>query len=497
MTAIQSSTRFAPLSTHSVTIPGHLSVKPTKENLLTAFHQFGYDGEQFFGTAFIQGKRLQFTTAMPISTMLTVSKIDRAKAGSGVTEVMLRANRPRIAGHAKALREYFKDTACAGEKFILPAFAFNFGDESTTDENAPEAILYIYANPDDTSTNGWPALFQLPRAIKLDTTDGGHRGGEMTAIIEDTGSSFTTEQERENLRRNACDVKIIFEPKRVDAHQDFADCAKAKPITGSLIATFDVRDFRNQRAVKLVEDVPFLQHYVDATAANVNLSSGSIKIWSMSAVRSFISHLQGQGRYPSNQSLTAEQVAAELATKMAGAEEFFMAVIKYLAPLQALEIARLEAEARKNVTPTSPPIHTETAKTFRNIGGGDIMFRGVGMSLFARAFEHAKTTGMSYDEVARRLSLVDWHLLDCERSALPNPETDEGRQRFAQEVNAHLNPIWASMIIVGESRYKIVASNEEVNQAWSRILAKHFDGATQALPQASQPQVSVTVNVAA
>ena len=472
MTATHHSNRFAPLSTHNVTLPAHLEVRTTHANLLTEFSTFGYDGRQFPGTAFIQGKRLQFSTAMPLSTMLEISRIDQAKAGSGVSEVMERANRPKIAGHAKALRQYFLDNACKDEKFILPAFAFNFGDESTTPEDAPDAVLLIYANENDTSTNGWPALFQLPRAIKLDTTDGGHRGGEIKAILNDSGNSFTTDQERENLGRNACDVKIIFEPKRVDAHQDFADCAKAKPITGSLIATFDVRDFRNRRAVKLVDSVPFLRHYVDATAANVNLSAGSIKIWSMSAVRGFVSHIQG--RYPSDHALSGPEVEEQLNDKMAGAEQFFDALIQQLPPFAALELARLEAEARKNVTPTAPPTHTETAKTFRNQKGGNVLLRGVAMSLFARAFEYANLNGLTYDAMAQSLALVDWSLLDCEKSELPNPDTDEGRQMFAAAVQQHLNPIWASMIIVGESRYKIGSSNEEVNQAWERIKTKYL-----------------------
>ena len=89
-------------------------------------------------------------------------------------------------------------------------------------------MLVIYADENEMATNGWPARLHLPRAIKLDTTDGGHRGGETAAIINDGGNNFTTDQERENLRRNAVPVTIIFERKRIDAHQDFADCARGQ-----------------------------------------------------------------------------------------------------------------------------------------------------------------------------------------------------------------------------------------------------------------------------
>jgi hypothetical protein len=466
MTVNQSTKRFAPLQIHNVTLPDHLHVVPTHDDLLTQTHTFGYDGEQFFGTAFIQGRRLQFSTAMPLSKMIEISKIDRAKARSNVKEVMERANRPRVAGHSKALRDYLLTTACRDEKFILPAFTFNFGDESTTPEDVPEAVLIIYARENDVNTNGWPALFQLPNNIKLDTTDGAHRGDETSKIL---GDATLSDPERANLRRNACAVTIIFERKRVDAHQDFADCAKAKPITGSLISTFDVRDLRNARAVELVKQVPFLTHYVDATAANVNLSAASIKVWSMSAVRGFVAHVQDH--FPP---ATDQQVETTLVEKMEGAEDFFEAVIKHLPQLNTLEQARLEGEERQrtNVPAKTPMVRTETPATFRNKRGGDIALRGVGMSLFARAFVHCKQYGWEFVDMAKKLGTIDWHLLDCERSDLPNPETDQGRETFADKVREHTNPVWQSMVVVGESRYKIGSSNDEANAAWARILAK-------------------------
>ena len=471
MTDFDSSVRLRALSSHNVTLPEHLEVKCTKQNLFSeASKTWGYDGVQLFGTAFIQGKRLQFSTAMPISTMLKISKVDRAKAGAGVTDVREHANRPRIAGHGRALRDYFLKTACMDEKFILPAFAFNFGDESTTPEDVPDALLLIYASENENASNGWPALFQLPNAIQLDTTDGAHRESEIDGILNDKG---VPEAQRLNLSRNACDVKIIFERKRIDAHQDFADCAKAKPITRSLISTFDVRDLRNNRAVELVQKVPFLEYYVDATAANVNLSAKSVKAWSMSSVRSFVGHVQDH--YPPAREATEGQVEATLEEKLEGAEDFFAALIRHIPQLKTLEAARVEAEARKVSPSSTPPVRTETAATFRGKRGGDIALRGIGMSLFARAFVHAKDEGLTYDHIASRLALVDWHLLDCERDELPNPELDEGRVTFAAAVRQHLNPLWSGMIIIGESRYRIGSSNDEANEAWGRIIAKHFN----------------------
>ena len=45
----------------------------------------GYAGNVFFGTAFVQGSRLQFTTAMPVVKMVEVSKIDRSIEEEGLS----------------------------------------------------------------------------------------------------------------------------------------------------------------------------------------------------------------------------------------------------------------------------------------------------------------------------------------------------------------------------------------------------------------------------
>ena len=122
-----------------------------------------------------------------------------------------------------------------------------------------------------------------------------------------------------------------------------------------------------------------------------------------------------------------------------------------------------------------PAVRTETPATFRNKRGGDVALRGVGMSLFARAFIYAKENQLKFEEVAKKLALVDWHLLDCERNSLPDPSTEDGRETFAVEVRRHTNPIWSSLLVVGEARYKIDSSNEEVNAAWERIKTRYLD----------------------
>jgi DGQHR domain-containing protein len=427
-----------------INIPPHVKVQPTDnfESLMSEIGRrsmMGYAGEVFFGTAFVQGSRLQFTTAMPIQKMLDVSKTDRSKKKDTLLEVTERSNRPQEPAHAKHLRTYLLGTACTGDKFILPAFTFNYG--VALDENAPDATLILFASADE-GTNAWPGILLMPQGAKLDTTDGAHRRSQIDEILK----SKVGDDAKDALKRNAVDVKIVFESSRSDSHQDFADCGKAKTIPKSLVTTFDVRDQRNKRSRELVKNTPFLAAYVDATASNVNLSSKSRMVWSMSAVRMFVAHVVDH--HPDT-NLSEEE-------KTEGAEEFFAALIRHLPQLKALDRARKE----KN-----PEV---TTGSLRDLKGGDVALRGVGMAVFARAFLYSKEKEIDYDVMAAKLATIDWHLLACERSDLPSGMT------YSSELKKNAQPIWAHLLVIGENRYRVSSSSIDADAAWEKILGTLF-----------------------
>jgi DGQHR domain-containing protein len=399
----------------------------------------GFAGEVFFGTAFIQGSRLQFTTAMPVQKMIEVSKTDRSKKKDTVVGATEHSNRPQEPAHAKQVRDYLVKTACIGDKFILPAFTFNYG--VGLDSDSPEASLMLFGNASD-GTNAWPAILCLPPAAKLDTTDGAHRRGQLEQILSDTKLE---QHQKDALKRNAVDVKIVFESSRSDSHQDFADCGKAKAIPKSLVTTFDVRDARNRRSRELVMRVPFLTHFVDATASNVNLSAKSKLIWSMSAIRMFVGHVV---EHHHESELSAEQ-------KTAGAEEFFVALAKHLPQLKELDKAR---SGKSDVT----------TGILRERRGGDVALRGIGMAIFARAYLHCVETGLSFEDMVSRLGTIDWNILSCEKEDLPDGPT------YAGEVQKRASPMWAHLLVIGESRYRISSSSSDADLAWSKLKEQAF-----------------------
>jgi hypothetical protein len=397
----------------------------------------GFAGEVFFGTGFIQGSRLQFSTAMPIQKMVQVSKMDRSKKKDNVIAAMEHSNRPQEAAHGKQVRDYLLRTACTGDKFILPAFTFNYG--VGLDEDSPDATLILFADTSD-GTNAWPAILLLPVGATLDTTDGAHRRSKIEEILFDPKIE---EDKKAALRRNAVDVKIVFEASRSDSHQDFADCGKAKAIPKALVTTFDVRDRRNQRSRQLVMNVPFLNAYVDATAANVNLSAKSKMIWSMSAIRMFVSHVVDH--YP-DEGLNESQ-------KTDGAEAFFAALVRHQPQLKALS----------DVLTKPDPLITTGA--LRELRGGNIALRGIGMAIFARAFLHCKETGLDYESMAEALAKLDWYILNGEKADLPTGPT------YASEVRKLANPMWQHLLVIGDARYRVSSSSTDADEAWRQIKA--------------------------
>jgi DGQHR domain-containing protein len=430
-------------SLSDVTIPPnvHIEIASSMDALMTEIGRrsmMGFAGEVFFGTAFLQGSRLQFTTAMPMAKMIQVSKTDRSKKKDGIVDAMEHSNRPQEPSHAKHVRDYLASTACIGEKFILPSFTFNYG--VALDEESPDATLILFANASD-GANAWPGILCLPPTAKLDTTDGAHRRGQIEAILNDAKVS---QDFKDALKRNAVDVKIVFEASRSDSHQDFADCGKAKAIAKSLITTFDVRDRRNNRSRELVKNVSFLAFYVDATASNVNLSAKSRKVWSMSAVRMFVSHIVDHHQ---NEEASVED-------KTRAAETFFEAIVRHLPQLRALDAAR-------NVR--DPEITTGMLREKR---GGDVALRGIGMAIFARAYLHCIENEVDFDTVAAKLADIDWNILDCEKDELP--QGDE----YQRGVRQHAKPMWAHLLNVGESKYRVSSSQGDADAAWDKIKAQ-------------------------
>src|SRR5260370_35029515 len=90
------------------------------------------------------------------------------------------------------------------------------------------------------------------------------------------------------------------------------------------------------------------------------------------------------------------------------------------------------------------------------------------MAIFARAFLYWVEPHLDFNAMAAKLSTIDWHLLDRERSELPaGPEFRDALLRAAR-------PIWAPLLVIGEDRYRVSSSSADADAAWSRIVDQLF-----------------------
>jgi len=180
----------------------------------------------------------------------------------------------------------------------------------------------------------------------------------------------------------------------------------------------------------------------------VNLSAKSRKIWSMSAIRMFISHIVDHHR---DQQLSVNE-------KTADAEAFITALAAHLLQLAALDKVKSDKD---------PDV---TAGRFRDTRGGDIALRGVGMAIFARAYLYCREHDIDFDTMAAQLATIDWHVLTCERDELPNEPA-----LYAGAVKEKALPMWGHLLAVGEAGYRIRSSSEDADAAWNKIRAQLFD----------------------
>jgi hypothetical protein len=132
--------------------------------------------------------------------------------------------------------------------------------------------------------------------------------------------------------------------------------------------------------------------------------------------------------------------------------------VRHLPQLAALEKARKD------------PTSEVTTGSLRDVRGGDIALRGIGMSIFARAYLYCVVEGADFAQMAARLGMLDWNILDCERSELVVGPT------YSTEVYKHASPLWAHLLVVGEGRYRISSSSGDADGAWEKICDKVLVG---------------------
>jgi len=404
----------------NIDVPDGIDVRVTDDpiELMRFEPQLNNATTQLFGTAYRQGGRLHFATAMPVRDYIMMTRVDQAPRGSTMDELNQAFNRPKEKAHGKAIEKYLGETACQGLPFIFPAFLVNYGVGWT--EDMPKASLTIFCGAREAMV--WPAIFEPPTGEKLPVTDGGHRTDAMATVLNMAAAG--------RLPENGLSVIFVMEDDINAYHQDFSDCAKAKAIANSISSTWDRREASNRFGGDLVKINGYLARLVDASSNSVNLSSNSAKAWSMSAVHSAITGVYAGEQDPK---------------RLSGYIDALFTKVPIL-----VDVANGGAPAKH-----------------RNLvnRGGCVLLRGVGFAVLLQGYIHALRNGMALDDMADKMASLDWYALKPD--AKP-PQNDELASAYVEHAAQY---IWQNMLamMANATTFRIKGTKDAATESFKRI----------------------------
>ncbi|MEG3438862.1 DNA sulfur modification protein DndB [Pannus brasiliensis CCIBt3594] len=202
-----------------------------------------------------QGGRTHLVFSLPLTMLLELARLQSAEAKKNKSNADEVINRPLIHQHVNEIAKYLLET----EQYILPSFIFN--------SNTPIKV-YTYGSG--------PVKFGyavIPTDVGLYVTDGQHRLKAIEkAIIE-----------RPSLRNDSVTVLVVQEADIDQIHQDFADCAKNKPIPPALLAAFDVTDTLSKLTRTITNDLVIFNGRIDKISRSIG--KDPVYMFTMSQLR--------------------------------------------------------------------------------------------------------------------------------------------------------------------------------------------------------------------
>lgn len=219
------------------------------------------------GTLYTQGARLCLQTAFPISALAQLVKVKHGKnktnMPTSVDSAKDRVNRPLESNHANTIARYVGDALEDNKPYILPSLTLNL-----------DHPVKVFAIGETGAAR--LAIMALPLGIPLEITDGQHR-------VEGVRRALEKIEEETGPVKDAIGVMITFTADKSQIHQDFADCAKTKAISDSLLAVYDRRNPANGLVLDLAEQCPLFTHTVDAIKTVI--SPRTVAAWSTNNLR--------------------------------------------------------------------------------------------------------------------------------------------------------------------------------------------------------------------
>jgi DNA sulfur modification protein DndB len=188
-----------------------------------------------------QGERTHLTFPLPFNLLLEFGKLNSADGKKNKSNAEESINRPLMTPHVNEITKYLLET----ENYILPPFIFN--------SNTP---IKVFAFGTGSVQSGYAII---PTNIELYVTDGQHRLKAIEkAIIE-----------KPEIKNDSVTVLVVQEEDIDQIHQDFADCAKNKPIPPAFLAAFDINNILSKITRQLTKESTIFCSRIDKISRTV------------------------------------------------------------------------------------------------------------------------------------------------------------------------------------------------------------------------------------
>lgn len=188
-----------------------------------------------------QGGRNHLVFSLPCNLLLELGKLQSAETKKNKSNAEEKINRPLMSPHVNEIAKYLINT----ENYVLPPFIFNCSTPIKVFAYGTGAVKFGYA--------------VIPSNVELYVTDGQHRLKAIEKAI----------RERPLLKNDSVTVLIIEEDDIDQIHQDFADCAKTKPIPPALLAAFDVSNILSKLTRQVSKELVVFDRRIDKISRTV------------------------------------------------------------------------------------------------------------------------------------------------------------------------------------------------------------------------------------
>jgi DGQHR domain-containing protein len=188
-----------------------------------------------------QGGRNHLVFSLPFNQLVEMAKLQSAEAKKNKSNPEEKKNRPLMPQHVNEIAKYLLET----ENYILPPFIFNCSTPIRVYAYGSGAVQFGYA--------------VIPSNVELYVTDGQHRLEAIKKAIP----------ERPELRNDSVTVLVVQEEDIDQIHQDFADCAKTKPIPPALLAAYDVNNILSKLVRQLSRELVIFEKRIDKISRTV------------------------------------------------------------------------------------------------------------------------------------------------------------------------------------------------------------------------------------